>query len=120
MQQGDMSEVFYFRAVTPEGAIFAGQLEARSQDEVWQKLRSAGYAPLNIKDKPIKQSILHREITLGNAKRMSVEECERFCRELSILLNSKLEMFQSLEVMEKAAANGSKLRRFCVGGEEQI
>lgn len=115
MQQNEETATYYFRAVTPEGSVYAGQLDANSQNEVLQKLRLAGYLPLSVKNKPIRRSILQREIEFGGSRKLNSRECERFCRELSILLNSSLELSRSIEVIETAAEPKSKIRQFCTG-----
>jgi type II secretory pathway component PulF len=79
---------YHFRAGTPGGDVFAGTLKAGTQAEAIKLLKGKGFQPLRVEDRPIRESWLHREITFGGARRLSLGASEAFCRELALLLRS--------------------------------
>lgn len=106
--------VFHFRAGAPEGGIFTGRLNAGSADEVAALLRQKGFVPLKVGDRPIVEGWLQREITLGSGKRLSPAECESFCRELGLLLQSGVPIADALAIMAGSLRDQKRLFLFAV------
>lgn len=104
--------IFYFRAGTPGGDVFAGELTAGSSEDALQQLRRKGFQPLRLETRPIRESWLNREISFGGARRLTQADCQSFCRELSLLLRSGVPMAEALAVMLAALPRRSRLYGF--------
>ena len=112
MSPAETNQTFHFRAGAPDGGVFTGQLKAGTSDEVLLRLRQRGFVPLRIGTAPLNGNWLHREIGPGQARRLSIAECEAFCRELALLLGAELPVSDALAVMAQAMARGSRPLRF--------
>jgi type II secretory pathway component PulF len=104
--------VFYFRAGAPEGGVFSGQLRSRSSEEAVATLRERGFQPLRLELRPIRDSWLHREVAFGSAKRLSATDCEVFCRELALLLESGIAILDATVIARSSQSVNSLLARF--------
>lgn len=103
---------FYFRAGTPDGSVFSGQLSAPSAEEALAQLKLRGFQPLRLDSKPIRQSWLDQEISFGGARRLSLVECEAFCRELALLLRSGVTVSDAIAIMLPSLKPKSRLKGF--------
>jgi general secretion pathway protein F len=103
---------FYFAAGLPEGGSLDGEIAARSEHDALRQLRSVGYIPVRLDTRPIRTSVLHREIGIGTGRRLSSGEAQAFYRELAILLASGIELTVALAVLSDSLARNSRTRRF--------
>jgi general secretion pathway protein F len=106
--------LFYFKASTPEGELFQGSLNARSETEAYGALRRSGYAPIRLSASPIQPSFLQREISFGSPKHLSLADCEAFCRELHILISAGIELVEALATFITSLPPRSRRRAFAV------
>lgn len=104
--------VFYFRAGTPGGDVFAGELTAGSSEDALQQLRRKGFQPLRLETRPIRENWLNREVGFGSARRLTLADCRGFCSELSLLLRAGVPMSEALAVMLAALPKRSRLHGF--------
>lgn len=104
--------VFYFRAGTPGGDVFAGELRAGSSEDALQQLRRKGFRPLRLETRPIRANWLNREVSFGSARRLTLADCQSFCGELSLLLRSGVPIAEALAVMLAALPKRSRLHGF--------
>jgi len=98
---------FYFRAGTPDGTVFAGELAAGSEAAALQQLQQKGFVPLRLGREPIRERWLGREVGLTLGPRLAVSQCESFCRELALLLSSGIGLSDAMSVMLGALRKGS-------------
>lgn len=103
---------FYFRAGTPLGEVFTGELRALSDADAIQQLRRKGFRPLRIADRPIRDSWLNREVNLGGGRTLRPAQAESFCRELALLLRSGVPVVDALAVVATALPRRSTLKTF--------
>ncbi len=106
------SSTFYFRAGTPDGSVFSGQLSALSAEEALAQLRLRGFQPLRLETKPIRQSWLDQEVSFGGGRRLGLVECEAFCRELALLLGSGVTVSDAVAIMLPSLKPKSRLKSF--------
>ena len=103
---------FYFRAGTPEGEVFSGQLHASTADDALLQLRQKGFSPLRLEAKPIQDSWLQKEISLTASRRLAMRDCETFCREFALLLGAGIPAAEALGLMQPSLKRNSPLARF--------
>lgn len=106
------ANTFYFRAGAPDGSVFSGQLSALSAEEALSQLKQKGFQPLRLDLAPIRQSWLDREISFGGGRRLSLVECEAFCRELALLLGSGVTVSDAVTIMLASLKPRSRLKGF--------
>lgn len=106
------ASIFHFRAGAPDGGVFTGQLSALSAEDALAQLKQKGFQPLRLASKPIRQSWLDREISLGGGRRLSLTECEAFCRELALLLGSGVTVSDAVAIMLPSLKPKSRLKGF--------
>lgn len=106
------ASTFYFRAGAPDGGVFSGQLDASCTEEALAQLKQKGFQPLRLGSKPIRQSWLDREISFGGGRRLSLVECEAFCRELALMLGSGVTVSEAVGIMLPSLKPRSRLKVF--------
>lgn len=106
------ASTFYFRAGTPGGEVFAGELRANSPEEAIQQLRRKGFQPLGLDTRPIRENWLHREVSFGGGRKLNLVQCGSFCRELALLLRSGVPVVEALAVMLAALPPKSRAAGF--------
>jgi type II secretory pathway component PulF len=112
MSTSQPDSVFYFRAGSPEGGVFSGQLRSRSSEEALARLREKGFQPLRLQLRPIRDSWLQRDVGFGGYRRLSTTDCEALCRELALLLESGIAVLDATTIMKAAQRAGSRPARF--------
>jgi type II secretory pathway component PulF len=108
------STTFHFKAGTPEGELFVGSLAALSEGEALGVLRKGGYQPLQIGRSPIRQPFLMREVSFGGERRLTLTDCESFCRELELLLAAGIDLLDALSLFIGSLPTKSRRRRFSI------
>lgn len=114
------STIFYFRAGTPGGDVFAGELTAGSSEDALQQLRRKGFQPLRLETQPIRENWLNREVGFGGAHRLTLVDCQNFCSELSLLLRSGVPMVEALAMILAALPRRSRLHGFVASVRHSI
>lgn len=106
------ASTFYFRAGTPDGSVFSGELSATNAEDALTQLKLKGFQPLRLDSKPIRQSWLDQEVSFGGGRRLSLVECEAFCRELALLLRSGITVSDAVAIMLPSLKPKSRLKGF--------
>jgi general secretion pathway protein F len=101
--------------------VFSGVVEAASANDAVRQLRQRGFVPIRVGSRPLGDSWLSRDIGLGpGGKRLSMAECEAFCREFSLLLGAGITANEASELMTAALPKGSRQLRFVVALRRQL
>lgn len=114
-------ESFYVRAGAPDGGVFSGVIRARSADDAVLQLRQRGFTPMRVAGRPFRDTWLNREIFVGpGGKRLSMVDCESFCREFALLLGAGVTANEAFELMAAALPKGARQLRFVSGLRQQL
>lgn len=89
---------FSYRAVDPSGRIVHGSMAAESLLTVRQSIKSEGSWPIEIKQGGGSSSALNLS-SVGFKKEISGEALALFCRQLSIIITSGVNLLKGLEIM---------------------
>ena len=121
MSSPEGAQQFYVRAGAPDGGVFSGVIEAESLHDAVRLLRQRGFVPVRVGSRPLGHSWLNRDIGLGpGGKRLSMVECEAFCREFGVLLSAGLTAGEAIELMLAALPKRSRQLRFVVALRRQL
>jgi type II secretory pathway component PulF len=121
MPNSDATGTFHVRAGAPDGGVFNGVIRAANADEAVRQLRQRGFVPMRVDQRPLRQSWLNREIGAGpGGKRLSVADCEAFCREFGLLLGAGVTANEAFELMAEALGKGSRQWRFVSALRRQL
>ncbi len=86
------------------GKIVSGQLEADSQAAVVQRLKSMGYAPLQISEK--KNAGMKTEIKIpGLSNRIKLKDLAVMSRQFAVMINSSLSLLRALTILSEQSEN---------------
>ena len=86
------------------GKVVTGKIEADSPAAVAAKLKSMGYAPLQITKQ--KSGGLNLEISLPKlGSQVKLKELAVFCRQFSTMINAGLSMLRALSILEEQQPN---------------
>lgn len=96
---------FSYKAVSGTGDPFEGEMEARSQAAVVERLQGMGYVPIRI-DPLLQVSAQNRSMfSWFNSNRITQAEIGVFTREIAILLQAGLPLDRALEVLVSLSEN---------------
>ena len=91
------------------GKIVTGKLEADSQATVVQKLKSMGYAPLNVKEQ--KSDGMKRELSIpGFGKKVKLKDLAIMSRQFAVMINSSLSLLRALTILSEQTENSELAR----------
>jgi type IV pilus assembly protein PilC len=86
------------------GKIVTGKLQADSQATVVQKLKSMGYAPLNVKEQ--KSAGMKKEISIpGFGKKVKLKDLAIMSRQFAVMINSSLSLLRALTILSEQTEN---------------
>ncbi|MBN3039110.1 MAG: type II secretion system F family protein [Candidatus Omnitrophica bacterium] len=93
---------YNYKARDNSGKLVKGVIEAASKDEVAEKLKRMGYAPIDIAEALMGVSL--EKLSKG-LRRISTEEIVMFDLQLANMLNSGLSIMSSLDTLKKQVEN---------------
>ncbi len=97
---------FRYKAVTPEGKVVEGTLEASDQDAVLARLQEQGQLPIKVFSGEDTGGLLSREIRLPwQRKKVPQKDLLIFTQELSTLVKAGLTLDRSLSVLSDLTEN---------------
>ena len=97
---------FRYKAVSPEGKVVEGTLEAVDQETVLARLQEQGQLPIKVFSGEGSGGLLNREIQLPwQKKRVSQRDLLIFTQELSTLVKAGLTLDRSLSVLADLTEN---------------
>jgi type IV pilus assembly protein PilC len=86
------------------GKIVTGKLQADSQATVVQKLKSMGYAPLNVTEQ--KSDGMKKEISIpGFGKKIKLKDLAVMSRQFAVMINSSLSLLRALTILSEQTEN---------------
>ncbi len=95
---------FDYQVRDKSGKMITGEIEADSQAAVAQKLRSMGYAPVNISEQ--KSSALSKELKIpGMGQKVALVDLTIFSRQFATMINSGLSLLRSLMILAEQTEN---------------
>ncbi len=98
--------VFRYKAVTPEGKVVEGTLEAADQETVLARLQEQGQLPIKVFSGEETGGLLGREIRLPwQRKKVPQKDLLIFTQELSTLVKAGLTLDRSLSVLSDLTEN---------------
>ncbi|HSR52698.1 MAG TPA: type II secretion system F family protein [Acidobacteriota bacterium] len=98
--------LFQYKAVTPEGKMVEGSLEAPSQNDAMSKLAEQGQTPVSVALSGAAESIFQREFALPWQRGgVSRKELLIFTQELSTLVKAGLPLDRSLSLLSDLTEN---------------
>jgi len=98
--------VFRYKAVTPEGKVVEGTLEAADQETVLARLQEQGQLPIKVFPGEETGGLLGREIRLPwQRKKVPQKDLLIFTQELSTLVKAGLTLDRSLSVLSDLTEN---------------
>lgn len=106
------TSTYFYRAIGPQGIVGVGEISAASAAAAAAALVRTGHRPLRVQTRPIRDGLLHREIGLPRSRRISLAEARSFSRDLSIMLESSLELHRAIELVAAALPERSTLAKF--------
>ena len=97
---------FRYKAVTPEGKVVEGTLEAVDQETVLARLQEQGQLPIKVSSSEETGGLLSREIRLPwQRKKVPQRDLLIFTQELSTLVKAGLTLDRSLSVLSDLTEN---------------
>ncbi len=97
-------KTFEYQVRDKAGKLVTGEIEADNQAAVAQKLRSMGYAPINIEEQKV--STLSRELKIpGMGEKVKLEDLTIFSRQFATMINSGLSLLRSLIILSEQTEN---------------
>ena len=97
---------FRYKAVTPEGKVVEGTLEAADQETVLARLQEQGQLPIKVFSSEETGGLLSREIRLPwQRKKVPQKDLLIFTQELSTLVKAGLTLDRSLSVLSDLTEN---------------
>jgi type IV pilus assembly protein PilC len=85
------------------GKLVSGTLDAESQAQVAQRLKSMGYAPVSISET---NAGLKKEITIpGFGKKIKLKDLAVFARQFATMINSGLSLLRALTILTEQTEN---------------
>jgi type IV pilus assembly protein PilC len=95
---------FTYSVRDSEGKKRTGSIEADSQSQVATKLKSMGYAPLDIRE--AKTSGMQKELSLPSfGKRVKLKELAVMSRQFATMINSGLSLLRALTILTEQTEN---------------
>lgn len=94
---------FDYQVRDKTGKLVSGQLEAEDREVVAQRLAAMGYAPVKISE--VKESGLHREITIPGLDRVGLKDLAIFSRQFATMISSGLSLIRALGILAEQTEN---------------
>ncbi len=95
---------FSYKAVTADGEVIEGELEALDRGAAIERLRSQGHVPIRAEERSGGRPV--RRVTLRRGARISSATVALLTRELSMLLQSGLPLDRALSILGSLATEG--------------
>jgi type IV pilus assembly protein PilC len=95
---------FDYQVRDKQGKMVTGQLEADSQAAVASKLKSMGYAPINIDE--VKTTGLSMDINIpGFGDKVGLKDLAIFSRQFATMINSGLSLIRAMTILQEQTEN---------------
>ena len=102
--------VFHYKAASADGEALEGDMEARAQAAVVERLQAMGYIPIQVEEARSDAAANNTSFGWLRSDRVSQAEIGVFTREIAILLHAGLPLDRALEILVALSEN-DKVRR---------
>jgi general secretion pathway protein F len=96
--------MFSYKAVSPQGEVQEGEMEARNQAAVIERLQAMGYIPIHAVEGGQGLSGVGGGWRLFGARRVTPKQVVELTQALAVLLRAKLPLDRALEILIELAA----------------
>jgi len=94
---------FEYKVRDSAGKIKTGKLEAETQAQVANKLKSMGYAPISVTQANV---VMNKELSLPGMKpKVKLKDLAVFSRQFAVMINSGLSLLRSLTILAEQTEN---------------
>lgn len=110
---------FHYKAVSATGEALEGEMEARTQDGVVERLQAMGYIPIRVED--VKADAADENVSFAWLRSSKVNQAEVavFTREIATLLHAGLPLDRALEILVALSEN-EKVRRLLIAVRDDV
>ena len=97
--------VFQYNAVSADGEALEGEMEARTNEAVVDRLQAMGYIPIQVELAQLEQSAGNVSFGWLRSSRVSQAEIGVFTSEIATLLHAGLPLDRALEILVELSEN---------------
>ena len=111
--------LYRYKAVDADGVALEGDMEARSQAAVVERLQAMGYIPIRVEEAQPAKSAASTSFGWARSNRVSQAEIGVFTREIATLLHAGLPLDRALEILVALSEN-DKVRRLLIQVRDDV
>lgn len=111
--------LFHYKAVSAEGEALEGEMEARTQEGVVERLQAMAYIPISVGQVQADSGASQGSFGLFRSTRLTQAEIGVFTREIATLLHAGLPLDRALEILVELSEN-DKVRRLLVQVRDDV
>lgn len=111
--------LFHYKAVSADGESLEGDMEARAQDGVVERLQGMGYIPIRVEPVTAESESNNASFSFLRSGKVSQEEIGVFTREIATLLHAGLPLDRALEILVELSEN-EKVRRLLMQVRDDV
>ncbi|MGC2459130.1 MAG: type II secretion system F family protein [Gallionellaceae bacterium] len=112
-------QLYHYKAVGADGVALEGDMEARSQAAVVERLQATGYIPIRVEEAQPAKSAASTSFGWARSNRVSQAEIGVFTREIATLLHAGLPLDRALEILVALSEN-DKVRRLLIQVRDDV
>jgi len=110
---------FHYKAVSADGEALEGEMEARAQEGVVERLQAMGYIPIRVEETQADAAAENVSFAWLRSSKVSQAEVGVFTREIATLLHAGLPLDRALEILVALSEN-EKVRRLLVQVRDDV
>ena len=111
--------MFHYKAASADGVALEGDMEARAQAVVVERLQAMGYIPIQVEEARSDAAANNTSFGWLSSDRVSQAEVGVFTREIAILLHAGLPLDRALEILVALSEN-DKVRRLLMQVRDDV
>lgn len=92
--------MFEYEAMSIQGAVVKGRMDAVDKNAVIIELKGKNYFPVSVK--PYKES---KNVDISQYKRVPIKDIAIFCRQFSVILTAGISILKGLEIIKEQTEN---------------
>lgn len=112
-------QLYHYKAVGADGVALEGDMEARNQAAVVERLQATGYIPIRVEEAQPAKSAASTSFAWARSNRVSQAEIGVFTREIATLLHAGLPLDRALEILVALSEN-DKVRRLLIQVRDDV
>ncbi|MGA8147328.1 MAG: type II secretion system F family protein [Gallionellaceae bacterium] len=112
-------QLYHYKAVGADGVALEGDMEARNQAAVVERLQATGYIPIRVEEAQPAKSAASTSFGWARSNRVSQAEIGVFTREIATLLHAGLPLDRALEILVALSEN-DKVRRLLIQVRDDV